>query len=141
MVALHRGGKTLEEGEGIRDLKMQSGDTLIVYTKWSSLEYIRENESKNFVVVTTNYPHQEKTRPEKIIWASIHFFVALALVLFTDIRLSIALLTGALGMILSGVLKIDEAYSAVFLEYSVSPSKPYSAWFGGRNIWDSEVDC
>jgi di/tricarboxylate transporter len=35
------------------------------------------------------------------------------MVLFTDIRLSIALLTGAVGMILSGVLKIDEAYEAV----------------------------
>ncbi len=35
------------------------------------------------------------------------------MVLFTDIRLSIALLTGAIGMILSGVLKVDEAYQAV----------------------------
>jgi di/tricarboxylate transporter len=34
-------------------------------------------------------------------------------VLFSDIRLSIALLTGALGMILSGVLRMDEAYQAV----------------------------
>ena len=35
------------------------------------------------------------------------------MVLFTDLRLSVALLTGALGMILSGVLSIDEAYRAV----------------------------
>jgi di/tricarboxylate transporter len=35
------------------------------------------------------------------------------MVLFTDLRLSVALLTGAIGMILSGVLKIDEAYTAV----------------------------
>ena len=35
------------------------------------------------------------------------------MVLFTDIRLSIALLTGAVGMVLSGVLNIDEAYRAV----------------------------
>jgi len=34
-------------------------------------------------------------------------------VLFTDVRLSVALLTGAVGMILSGVLTIDEAYGAV----------------------------
>jgi len=39
--------------------------------------------------------------------------VALFLVLFTDLRLSIALLTGAMGMILSGVIKIEEAYEAV----------------------------
>ena len=39
--------------------------------------------------------------------------MALSMVLFTDIRLSVALLTGAVGMVLSGVLKIDEAYQAV----------------------------
>ena len=35
------------------------------------------------------------------------------MVLFTDLRLSVALLTGAVGMILSKVLTIDEAYEAV----------------------------
>jgi di/tricarboxylate transporter len=34
-------------------------------------------------------------------------------VLFTDIRLSVALLTGAMGMVLTGVLKIEEAYESV----------------------------
>ena len=38
---------------------------------------------------------------------------SLGLVLFSDLRLSVALLTGAIGMILAGVLKIDEAYQAV----------------------------
>jgi di/tricarboxylate transporter len=46
-------------------------------------------------------------------WAAAFFTVALVMVLFTDIRLSVALLTGALGMVLSGVLDIDEAYSSV----------------------------
>jgi len=41
------------------------------------------------------------------------FGIALGMVLFTDLRLSVALLTGALGMILSGVLRIEEAYRAV----------------------------
>jgi di/tricarboxylate transporter len=39
--------------------------------------------------------------------------LALFLVLFTDLRLSVALLTGAIGMVLSGVLKTEEAYEAV----------------------------
>jgi len=34
-------------------------------------------------------------------------------VLFTDLRLSVALLTGAIGMVLSGVLRMEEAYEAV----------------------------
>jgi di/tricarboxylate transporter len=41
------------------------------------------------------------------------FSVALGLVLFTDLRLSVALLTGAIGMVLCGVLSIEEAYEAV----------------------------
>lgn len=65
------------------------------------------------MVVTTEYPHEEKLRPEKLKWAGLFFSVALGLVLFSDLRLSIALLTGAIGMILAGVIKIEEAYEAV----------------------------
>ena len=52
-------------------------------------------------------------RPHKILPAVTFFAIALFMVLFTDIRLSVALLTGAVGMILSGVLNIEEAYEAV----------------------------
>lgn len=110
MVALHRNGETLREGEGIRDLPLQAGDTLVVHTTWDALARLEKN--KDFVVVTTEYPHEE-TRPNKVGAALFFFAVALTLVLFTDLRLSVALLTGAIGMILSGVLKIEEAYTAV----------------------------
>ena len=110
MVALHRNGETLHEGDHIRDLPLKAGDTLVVHTTWDSL--VRLESDRNFVVVTTEYPHEE-TRPQKVGWAGLFFVIALSMVLFTDIRLSIALLTGAIGMVLSGVLKIEEAYSAV----------------------------
>ncbi len=110
MVALHRNGKTLREGEGIRDLPLQAGDTLVVHTTWDAFARLRHN--KDFVLVTTEYPHEE-IRPNKVGVALFFFALALGLVLFTDLRLSIALLTGAIGMILSGVLKIEEAYTAV----------------------------
>jgi len=110
MVALHRGGKTLREGEGIRDLPLQAGDTLVVHTTWDALARLEKNP--DFVVVTTEYPHEE-SRPQKVGAALLFFGIALSLVLFTDLRLSVALLTGALGMILSGVIKIEEAYQAV----------------------------
>ena len=35
------------------------------------------------------------------------------MIVFTDYRLSISLLVGALGMVLTGVLNMDEAYGAV----------------------------
>jgi len=110
MMALHRLGQTLREGEGIRDLPLQAGDTLVVHTTWDALA--RLEKDRNFVVVTTEYPHEE-LRPHKVGWALLFFALALGLVLFTNLRLSVALLTGAVGMILSGVLRIDEAYQAI----------------------------
>lgn len=110
MVALHRDGRTLREGDDIRNLPLRSGDTLVVHTTWDALYRLESNP--DFVVVTTEYPHEE-VRPHKVGHALVFFLVALALVLFTDLRLSVSLLTGALGMVLSGVLSMDEAYKAV----------------------------
>ncbi|WP_299875934.1 SLC13 family permease [uncultured Cocleimonas sp.] len=110
MIGLHRNGETLHEGDDIRSIPFQSGDTLVVYTPWEAL--MRIENSSDFVVINKNFPHEE-VRPKKIAFAAIFFFISLYMVLFTDIRLSIALLTGATGMILTGVLNIDEAYRAV----------------------------
>ena len=111
MVALHRNGNTLKEGEGIRDMEFQSGDTIVAHVCWEDLDRLQDN--KDFIVVTSEYPRQEESRPEKVKWAGVFFGIALFLILFTDIKLSIALMTGALGMILTNVLKIEEAYRAV----------------------------
>ncbi|MGD8909384.1 MAG: SLC13 family permease [Chromatiales bacterium] len=110
MIGLHRSGKTLREGDDIRNMPLMAGDTLVVHTSWDALARIETD--KNFVVVTTEYPHEE-LRPHKVGWAGFFFAIALSMVLFSDIRLSVALLTGAIGMVLSGVLKIEEAYSSV----------------------------
>ncbi len=110
MIGMHRNGETLHEGDDIRSIPFQSGDTLVVYTPWDAL--MRVEQSPDFVVVTKDFPHEE-FRPQKLMFAGIFFAIALFMVLFTDIRLSIALLTGAIGMVLSGVLSIDEAYQAV----------------------------
>jgi di/tricarboxylate transporter len=109
-LAIHRQGKTVRQGEGVRVLPLQAGDTLVVHVNWDSL--VRLESNRDFVIVTTEYPHEEM-RPHKV-WPALFFFVvALGLVLFSDLRLSVALLTGALGMIVSGVLSMEEAYKAV----------------------------
>ena len=110
LIGLHRNGETLREGDDIRNMPFQAGDTLVVHTPWNVLARIEKD--RNFIVITTEYPREE-LRPHKVGWAAAFFTVALVMVLFTDIRLSVALLTGALGMVLSGVLDIDEAYSSV----------------------------
>lgn len=110
LVALHRAGKTLREGDGIRDIPFLAGDTLIVHTSWNALAHIEKD--RNFVVVTTEYPHEE-LRPHKVPAALACFALALGLILFTKTMLSIALMAGAIGMILTRVLNIEEAYRAV----------------------------
>ncbi|MFV1984203.1 MAG: SLC13 family permease [Thiohalomonadales bacterium] len=128
VMAIHRQGKTIAEGilqetdgsedaeeietgqEEVRDLPLIGGDTLICHVNWNQLAKLEKNP--NFVVVSTEYPHEE-TRPNKVIHALVFLVIALGLVLLTDIRLSIALFVGALGMILTGVIHIDEAYESV----------------------------
>lgn len=111
LLAILRNGETIREGDGVRDLAFQAGDTLIAHVTWDALDRLAKDK-KNFVVVTTEYPHEE-VRPDKLGFALFFFAIALSLVLFSDLRLSISLLVGAMGMVLSGVLSMDEAYQAV----------------------------
>jgi di/tricarboxylate transporter len=136
---------------GVRTTPFQAGDALVVHTTWADLA--RLETDRNFVVVTTEYPHEE-LRPHKVRAALFFFAVTLALVLLTDLRLSVALLTGAIGMVLAGVLSIEEAYEAVswktvFLLASLIPlgmaveSSGTASWIadqalsvlGGMPVW------
>ncbi len=92
------------------DLVLQSGDTMVVHVRWNELVGVAEN--RNDFVVVTDFPREDE-RPEKMKFAIGFFCLTLFLVLFTEMRLSIALMTGAAGMILSGVIKIEEAYRAI----------------------------
>ncbi len=123
MVALHRDGETMMEGENIRDMPLEAGDTILVHTTWRALAHLERD--RNFVIVTSEYPREE-IRPNKVGWAAFFFSMALFMILFTDLRLSVALMVGAIGMVVSGVLKIEEAYesvswSTVFLLASLIP--------------------
>jgi di/tricarboxylate transporter len=117
MLAIHRGEETLSlvstedhEPTQIAEVPYRAGDTLVILTTWEALT--RLSHDRDFVVVTTNFPHEE-LRPKKIGWALFFSAVALSLILFTDLRLSLCLLTGAAGMILAGVLDIDDALEGV----------------------------
>ena len=109
------------------------------------------------MVVTSEFPREE-LRPTKVGWAIFFFAIALGLILLTDLRLSLCLLTGAAGMILTGVIDIDEAYesiswSTVFLLASLIPlgqavqSTGTAAWIAqeilrlldGWPVWSLQV--
>jgi di/tricarboxylate transporter len=92
------------------DLVLQSGDTMVVHIRWNDLRGIADN--RNDYVVVTDFPREDE-RPEKTKYALGFFFITLFMILFTDIRLSVALMAGAVGMIVTGVIRIDEAYRAI----------------------------
>lgn len=117
LLAIHRGEETLShvrtddhEPTQIGLVPFQAGDMLVAHTRWDNLTRLKRD--RNFVVVTSDFP-QEELRPEKVGYALFFFAVSLSLILFTDVRLSLCLLTGAVGMLLTRVLSIDEAYAAV----------------------------
>ena len=91
-----------------RDRVLQPGDTLVVHASWKDLKSLSRN---NDFVLATDVKYED-LRTNKVKEAAAFFALGLALFLLTD-SLAISLLTGAMGMVLSGVLTMDEAYTAV----------------------------
>ncbi|MCB1366737.1 MAG: SLC13 family permease [Rhodobacteraceae bacterium] len=117
LLAIHRAADTMslvetDDHHAVRigKVPLQAGDTLVVHTPWDML--IRLKSNRDFVIVTSDFP-QDDLRPKKVGWALLFFAVALGLILFTDMRVSLCLMTGAVGMIIARVLTMDEAYRAV----------------------------
>ena len=117
MLSIRRGEETLSDlltDDGgvahVGHVPLRAGDTLAIFTSWEALTRLKSNRS--FVIVTVDFP-QEELRPQKVSWALGFFAIALVLILFSDIRLSLCLLVGAVGMMTSRVLTVDEAYNAV----------------------------
>lgn len=110
-LVIYRGGETLTRDRAeIGRTAYQAGDLLVCHTTWAALTRLESH--KDFVVVTSDYP-RELLRPQKLVWSLFFFLVALGLILFTDLRLSVCLLVGAIGMIVTRVLSIEEAYESV----------------------------
>lgn len=108
LLSVVRGDETITSK--IAELPLEAGDMLICHTRWDHLVELEKN--RDFVVVTTDYP-REIQRPKKLPLAVAFFATSIALILFTDIMLPVALLTGAVGMLVFGVITMDEAYRAV----------------------------
>ncbi|NNF66617.1 MAG: SLC13 family permease [Gammaproteobacteria bacterium] len=108
LLSIFRSGENI--WNKLQDVPFQAGDTLICHTRWENLA--RLEKDRDFVVVTSDYPREEQ-HPYKVALAITFFVLSLGMVLFTNIMLPIALMTGAVGMIVFGVLSMDEAYRAV----------------------------
>jgi di/tricarboxylate transporter len=106
-VALFRHGKLLLDN--ISTMKVRAGDALLLQGAWKQFHILKDK--KDFVY--TKEMKGELIYPEKAKLAVTGLVIALTLALGFHVQLSISLLTGALFMILSKVLTIDEAYKSV----------------------------
>jgi di/tricarboxylate transporter len=136
-LAIHRHDKTLVTG--VSDTALNVGDAVVFQGTWKRLKLLRDER----LFIFTTPIDVEELKPEKAVMAGIWFSVAIGMVLFTDMQLSVCLMTGALGMIISRVLTIDEAYQSVdwrtiFLLAGLIPlgiateKTGTAAWIAGR---------
>ncbi|MFO7840184.1 MAG: SLC13 family permease [Desulfosalsimonadaceae bacterium] len=97
---------------GLTHIRLQMGDTLLLQGPWDRFHILKNYPQPRALTFSTPL-EGEILRPEKAKLAVTWLAVAICQVIFTEMQLSVALMSGALGMIITGVLKIDEAYRAV----------------------------
>ncbi len=108
VLAVNR-GETVTRGEDVRKMTLRAGDSLVLHSYWRDLALAAEGRD---LVPVTDFPSTEQ-RPGKVRYALVFFALALGLGLFTNLHLSVAMMTGAIGMLLAGVLNMDEAYGSI----------------------------
>ncbi len=107
LLAVHHRGAVVTEG--LRERPLAGGDVLVLFGPWEAVAALDEQRS---LVVISDHP-TTPPRTEKRWWALGWFAVALTLVIATDLQLSLALMVGAAGILVSRVLTPDEAYRSV----------------------------
>jgi di/tricarboxylate transporter len=106
-LAIFRGNKTFVGG--ISTMTLQPGDALLLQGPWEKFHYLKEKQG----LIFTEEVQGEIIRNEKMKYAVGSLLLALTMILGFHVQLSIALLSGAMAMVLSRVLSIDEAYESV----------------------------
>ncbi|PBJ82571.1 SLC13 family permease [Lysobacteraceae bacterium NML93-0399] len=139
LLAINRDKQVIREN--IRTMPLRAGDMLVLHSIWQDLA--KTAKSLDFIIVT-DYPKGEQ-RPHKFKVAMVIFAVTLLIALSSRVPTSVALMSGVAGMLVFGVLKMDEAYSAinwktVFLMACLIPlgwamdSSGAAAWVAGHTI-------
>lgn len=117
-LAIHQSGKTYYKQ--LADRPLQAGDAVLVHGTWEQLHAL-EDFHQNLIIITPF--EKEFHKPEKSGRALTCFLVALFLMIlssfyfqnrpYNPIPLSVCLMLGAVGMVMTRVITINEAYRAV----------------------------
>jgi di/tricarboxylate transporter len=139
LLAINRDKHVLRED--VRSTPIRAGDMLVLHSIWTDLAQAAKGKD---LVVVTDYPKDEQ-RPHKFKLAMAIFAGSMLLALSSKIPVPIALMTGVAGMLVAGVINIDEAYAAiswktVFLMACLIPlgwamdSSGAAAWLAGHTL-------
>jgi di/tricarboxylate transporter len=90
------------------DHKIRAGDTLVIYGLWTHI--LRLKESSDFVVIT---PFEVEKRDTGKTWIGLFCFLGAIVLSMLGFPLSISLFTGAVAMVLTRVIPVEEAYRAI----------------------------
>ena len=105
-ILLFSQGKEIQED--ISDIKIKSGDTIIVYGLWNRIKELRE--SLDFVV--TSSLDADGKDSISTLKALLCFGMAIALALF-GFPVALAFLSGAVGMVIARVITVEEMYRSI----------------------------
>ncbi len=127
------------------DVEIRPGDTLIVYGRWDKIKGLKE--STDFVVLT-GFDVDKKDKSKA--WPAIGCFVFAITLAMVGFPISMAFLTGAIGMVLTRVLNIGEAYEAIewkvvfllagLIPLGVAMQKTGAAMFLAESIMSVVID-
>jgi len=115
------------------------GDTLIVYGLWDNIRTLKETSD---LIVATTIESEPKNK-QKTIPAVVSFVFAILLT-FLGVPIALAFMTGAMAMILSRVISIQQAYRAIdwkvvfllagLIPLGVAMQKSGAAYFLAENM-------
>ncbi len=97
---------------GLTHIRLKMGDAILLQGPWEKFHILKNLPQPRDLTFATPL-EGEILRPQKAKLAVLWLAVALVQIIFFKIQLSVALMSGALGMIITGVLSVDEAYRAV----------------------------
>lgn len=106
-LAIVRGDEIIMEAINVTELRQ--GDTILMQGRWQQFQLL----SKKMDIAFIGEILGENLKPERTRCAVFFLLLSLILALSFQVKLSIALLTGALGMIITRIIRADRAYEAV----------------------------
>jgi di/tricarboxylate transporter len=91
------------------NMELEPGDAVLMHGRWEHFQAFRQTRD---LIFSHSLDH-EHLHPQKSLLAMGWFIAATAMVLFSNLPLPVCLMAGAIGMIITGVITIDEAYHGV----------------------------